>query len=92
MNLTHHFHTLTGFLPRQFILQTIEKLQVVTLDLVSDGSQGLKPAVPLTNIRFSKDKNTLYRPIRLLVHHYIDYDDSGVAKICLSRLVTLRGA
>lgn len=57
--------------------------------LVSDGSQGLKHAVPLTNIPFSKDKNLLYRPIRLLVHHYIDYDDSGVARICLSRLVNL---
>ncbi len=61
--------------------------------LVSDGSQGLKHAVPLTNIPFSQNKNNLYRPIRLIVHHYIDYDDnSGVARICLSRLVDLRGA
>jgi CRISPR-associated protein (TIGR03984 family) len=59
--------------------------------LVSDGSQGLKHAVPLINIPFSKDKKNLDRPIRLLVHHYIDYDDSGVAKIYLSRLVDLRG-
>ncbi|MEG4807500.1 CRISPR-associated protein Csx19 [Microcoleus sp. F8-D3] len=59
--------------------------------LVSDGSQGLKHAVPLINISFSQDKKNLYRPIRLLVHHYIDYDDSGVAKIYLSRLVHLRG-
>jgi len=59
--------------------------------LVSDGSQGLKHAVPLTNIPFTKDKNNLYRPIRLVVHHYIDYDDSGLARIYLSRLVDLRG-
>jgi CRISPR-associated protein (TIGR03984 family) len=59
--------------------------------LVSDGSQGLKHAVPLTNIPFSNDKKNLYRPIRLIVHHYIDYDESGVAKIYLSRLVDLRG-
>ncbi|MCL1473248.1 CRISPR-associated protein Csx19 [Argonema antarcticum] len=59
--------------------------------LVSDGSQGLKHAVPLINIPFSPDKKNLYRPIRLEVRHYIDYDDSGVAKIYLSRLVDLRG-
>ncbi|MEG4282711.1 CRISPR-associated protein Csx19 [Microcoleus sp. A006_D1] len=59
--------------------------------LVSDGSQGLKYAVPLINIPFSQDKKNLYHPIRLLVHHYIDYDDSGVARVYLSRLVDLRG-
>jgi CRISPR-associated protein (TIGR03984 family) len=55
--------------------------------LVSDGSQGLKHAVPLTEINFpTKD----YRPLRLKVHHYIDYcDESGVARIYLSRLVNL---
>ncbi|MGE5659107.1 MAG: CRISPR-associated protein Csx19 [Actinomycetota bacterium] len=57
--------------------------------LVSDGSQGLKHALPLSNIPFSQDKKTLHRPIRLVVRHYIDYDDSGVARIYLSRLVNL---
>ncbi|CBN58545.1 MULTISPECIES: type III-D CRISPR-associated protein Csx19 [Kamptonema] len=57
--------------------------------LVSDGSQGLKHGVPLMNISFSQDKNNLHRPIRLQVRHYIDYDDSGVARIYLSRLVDL---
>ncbi|HAH54712.1 MAG TPA: TIGR03984 family CRISPR-associated protein [Flavobacterium sp.] len=57
--------------------------------LVSDGSQGLKHGVPLMNISFSQDKNKLHRPIRLKVRHYIDYDDSGVARIYLSRLVDL---
>jgi len=59
--------------------------------LVSDGSQGLKHAVPLSKIRFSREKNNLHRPIRLEVRHYIDYDDSGVARIYLSRLVDLQG-
>lgn len=54
--------------------------------LVSDGSQGLKHAVPLTDITF-KDKE--YRPLRLKVRHYIDYDQSSVARIYLSRLVHL---
>ena len=51
--------------------------------LVSDGQQGLKHAVPLTGINFKNNE----RPLRLTVHHYIDYDDSGVARIYLSRLV-----
>jgi CRISPR-associated protein (TIGR03984 family) len=54
--------------------------------LVSDGSQGLKHAVPLTGINFQgKDS----RPLRLTVRHYIDCDESGVARIYLSRLVNL---
>lgn len=57
--------------------------------LVSDGSQGLKHAVPLTGIVFNSDKRKPLRPLRLTVHHYIDYDDSGIARINLSRLVNL---
>lgn len=56
--------------------------------LVSDGSQGLKHAVPLTGINFSQDRKK--RPIRLQVRHYIDYDESGIARIYLSRLVDLK--
>lgn len=54
--------------------------------LVSDGSQGLKHAVPLVGITF-KGKDS--RPLRLKVRHYIDYDESGVARIYLSRLIDL---
>lgn len=54
--------------------------------LVADGSQGLRHAVPLINITF-KGKDS--RPLRLKVRHYIDYDESGVARIYLSRLVDL---
>lgn len=56
--------------------------------LVSDGSQGLRHAVPLSNIKdkFQDGK----RPLRLTVRHYIKYDeDTGVARIYLSRLVDL---
>jgi len=53
--------------------------------LVADGQQGLRHAVPLTDI-FFKDNE---RPLRLTVYHYIDYNDSGVARIDLSRLVNL---
>lgn len=61
--------------------------------LVTDGRQGLRHAVPLINIGFrdrQQEEKTLYRPIRLLVRHYIDYDDSAIAKIYLSRLVNLQ--
>jgi len=57
--------------------------------LMLDGSEGLKHAVPLIGINFNENKK-LYRPVRLVVHHYIDYDDTGVAKIFLSRLVELK--
>jgi len=53
--------------------------------LVADGQQGLRHAVPLTSIPFNDNE----RPLRLTVHHYIDYNDSGVARIYLSRLVNL---
>lgn len=56
--------------------------------LMSDGQQGLRHAVPLLGITFDKNKK-LHRPLRLSVYHYIDYDDSGLARISLSRLVNL---
>lgn len=55
--------------------------------ILEDGSQGLRHAVPLTGIEFDKDKKS--RPVRLLVHHYITYDNDGLARISLSRLVDL---
>ncbi len=58
--------------------------------LLSDGSEGLRHAVPLTGICFSEEKKKLHRPVRLEVRHYIKYDESGVARIFLSRLVTLK--
>ncbi|MGB3207559.1 MAG: CRISPR-associated protein Csx19 [Crinalium sp.] len=58
--------------------------------LLSDGSQGLKHAVPLTDIFFSQDKTKLHRPVRLEVHHYFSFDSDGLARIFLSRLVSLK--
>lgn len=57
--------------------------------LVSDGSQGLRHAVPLIGINFDKSQK-LYRPLRLSVRHYITTDEkTGLARIYLSRLVNL---
>jgi CRISPR-associated protein (TIGR03984 family) len=59
--------------------------------LLADGSQGLKHAVPIavSKTAFKKDANKLYRPIRLELHHYYNYDKDGVARIFLSRLVNI---
>lgn len=80
---------------KQILWGTKSEASKQSFTLVSDGSQGLKHAVPLINIPFRKDTNNLYRPIRLHVHHYINHDDSGddsgVARIYLSRLVDLQG-
>ncbi len=56
--------------------------------LLWDGSQGLKHAVPLMNIVTVSDCK-LDKPVRLIVHHYINYDQDGLARIYLSRLVDL---
>jgi CRISPR-associated protein (TIGR03984 family) len=56
--------------------------------LLWDGSQGLKHAVPFREIGLEKNGN-LKNKVRLIVRHYIDFDDSGVARIYLSRLVDL---
>lgn len=56
--------------------------------LLWDVKQGLKHAVPFTDIELEK-KGKLKHPVRLQVRHYIDYDDAGVARIYLSRLVDL---
>ncbi|MEQ9354865.1 hypothetical protein [Coleofasciculus chthonoplastes] len=37
----------------------------------------------------SGDRHQLINPVRLIVHHYITYDDDGVARISLSRLVNI---
>ncbi len=60
-----------------------------------DGAQGLKHAIPFTQIQLQTDQK-LAQSLHLVVHHYIDYDEAGVARITLSRLVdfttsTLKG-
>lgn len=81
----------TDMIPECQILWGTKGEEKEEFTLLSDGSQGLKHAVPLTGIKFNKqsEKMSLYRPVRLKVHHYIDYNDDGVARIFLSRLVSL---
>ncbi|MEG3846819.1 CRISPR-associated protein Csx19 [Microcoleus sp. herbarium19] len=56
--------------------------------LLWDGSQGLKHAVPFTNIELKGDR--IVKPVRLLVHHYIKYEEeTGLARIYRSRLVDI---
>lgn len=56
--------------------------------LLWDGQQGLKHAVPFTDIELESDRQ-LDKPVRLLVYHYINYNGEGVAYIDRSRLVDL---
>ncbi|MBF2017294.1 MAG: TIGR03984 family CRISPR-associated protein [Rivularia sp. T60_A2020_040] len=65
-----------------------DKQEIKGFTLLWDGKQGLKHAVPFTDIEIEKD-GKLKNPVCLQVNHYIDYDDAGVARIYLSRLVNL---
>ena len=55
--------------------------------LMSDGVQGLYHAVPLPSEAIPTKKDGGYRPLRLLVRHYLVEDDLGQARIGFSRLV-----
>ena len=81
----------TEFIPEEQILWGTQAEQITDdFTLVSDGSQGLRHAVPLTNIDFNRNQQ-LYRPLRLVVRHYIDCDETtGLARIYLSRLVSVK--
>lgn len=59
--------------------------------LLADGRQGLRHAVPL-DIPASSfgDGKGLYRPLRLILRHYLAYSEDGCARIYLSRLLDLR--
>ncbi|MCP6760124.1 MAG: CRISPR-associated protein Csx19 [Fischerella sp. CENA71] len=80
----------TEFIPENQILWGTQAEKICEgFTLVSDGSQGLCHAVPLADINFDA-KQKLYRPLRLCVRHYINYDEeTGLARIYLSRLVNL---
>lgn len=76
-------------LENQILWGTQAEKNSESFTLVSDGSQGLCHAVPLADINFDA-KQKLYRPLRLCVRHYINYDEeTGLARIYLSRLVNL---
>ncbi|MDZ8227613.1 CRISPR-associated protein Csx19 [Nostoc sp. ChiVER01] len=81
----------TEFLTEKQILWGTQAEEVKDkFTLVSDGSQGLRHAVPVTGIEFNKTEKS-YRPLYLIVHNYIDYDENiGLARIYLSRLVSLK--
>jgi CRISPR-associated protein (TIGR03984 family) len=79
-----------GFITENQILWGTRGESQGNFTLLSDGSQGLKHAVPLIDIPFYSDKKEQYRPLRLEVHHYFCYDSDGVARIFLSRLVSLK--
>ncbi|NET88355.1 MAG: TIGR03984 family CRISPR-associated protein [Kamptonema sp. SIO1D9] len=59
--------------------------------LLWDGQQGLRHAVPFTDLELEAD-GKLKNRVGLEVRHYLDYNDSGVARIYLSRLVDLKGS
>jgi CRISPR-associated protein (TIGR03984 family) len=81
-----------GLIPELQILWGTQGKTNGNFTLLSDGSQELKHAVPIPveQTYFSKDRNELYRPVRLGVNHYFCYDSDGVAKIFLSRLVSFK--
>lgn len=58
--------------------------------LVSDGRQGLRHAVPLELPCGPLEARGTRRPLRLLVRHYLAYDEDGQAYVFLSRLVAIR--
>lgn len=80
----------TEFIPENQILWGTQAKTISDgFTLVSDGSQGLCHAVPLVDINFDANQK-LYRPLRLCVRHYINYEEeTGLARIYLSRLVNL---
>ncbi|MEH2169969.1 MAG: CRISPR-associated protein Csx19 [Nostoc sp.] len=79
------------FITEQQILWGTQAEQIKDkFTLVSDGSQGLRHAVPLPTIEFDKTQK-LYRPLYIVVRNYINYDPkTGLARIYLSRLVSLK--
>lgn len=81
----------TEFIPEHQILWGTQAEKVSNgFTLVSDGQQGLRYAVPLIDIEFDNNQK-LYRPLRLTVRHYIDYQDqTGLARIYLSRIASLK--
>ncbi|AFZ60968.1 TIGR03984 family CRISPR-associated protein [Anabaena cylindrica FACHB-243] len=79
-----------GLIPESQILWGTQGKENGNFTLLSDGSQGLKYAAPITGMTVSQDKQKQYRPLRLEVHHYFCYDQDGVARIFLSRLVSLK--
>jgi CRISPR-associated protein (TIGR03984 family) len=78
-----------GLIPEEQILWGTEGKEKGNFTLLSDGSEGLKYAVPIINITFENGNEKPKRPVQLIVNHYFCYDKDGIARIFLSRLVSL---
>lgn len=80
-----------GFIPENQILWGTQGKTNGDFTLLSDGTQGLRHSVPIIveEKYFSQNKKELYRPVRLKVHHYFNYNNDGLARIFTSRLVSL---
>ncbi len=75
---------------RQLLWGTHRVHQKSGFTLLKDGSQGLKHAVPVVEGLQFDQKEKLSNSLRLVVNHYIETDDDGLARISISRLVDLR--
>jgi CRISPR-associated protein (TIGR03984 family) len=84
-------HQQIGVIPENQILWGTQGKTRDNFTLLSDGSQGLKHAVPISveESYFDKDKKE-YRPVRLELHHYFCYEKDGIARIFVSRLVSIK--
>ncbi len=72
---------------KQLLLGTRGKIHASEgFTVLWDGAQGLKHAVPFTQIELQASQK-LAQPLHLVVHHYIEYDKDGLARVTLSRLV-----
>jgi len=61
-------------------------LSNVDFMIVRDGLEGLRHAFPVVDkSKFGDQK----RPLRLLVKHYVEYDEDGAARIAYSRLANV---
>lgn len=58
--------------------------------LLADGREGLRHAVPLDVPASCFDGKSQYRPLRLILRHYLANDSNGRSRVCLSRLLGLR--
>ncbi len=75
---------------QQLLWGTHGVAQCESFTLLRDGAQGLKHAVPIAEgLLLAENKKLTPQKPSLKVNHYIEYDEDGLARISLSRLVDL---
>ena len=75
---------------QQLLWGTHGVVQCDSFTLLRDGAQGLKHAVPVAEgLLLAEDTKLAFNKPCLKVNHYIEYDEDGLARISLSRLVDL---